>query len=517
MQVAGARMGSAKYSGLLAKDEEKEKEERYSNMTPSNSACSSSTTPLPLSLMPRRGEEGEDPLDYAGRQLYAIASTSRRQPRKPSAKKARTTKYSPTEAVENGGEEEMEVDKETESPNDDNERPLPIPSTSTSLPREQDESDSQYSDLSAGEEEEEAARALASELNRRRATGTTDSSRGFGFLTGEGEGGGEGEGEGEGGGGAPSENTLEEYFTAHSGAGPGPTSGHTLAHLPCPRMASDTVHSMLETAHNAFQKDQQLLYTEYKKLFQYWLVQMSCGFNVLLYGLGSKRKLLEDFRREVLSEAYHLVVNGYVPGTNVKQILSAISTDYLEQKERAFKSVVDHAKSICTSLLEEGSSASNSGKKRHHHHRHHRELFLIVHNIEGSSLRSENSQMALGVLASSPCVHVLASVDHINAPLIWDQQVASLFDWLWHDVTTYEHYTDETSHNVSLLVKQSGRMALSSLRSVTRSLTPNARGIFNLLARAQLEHRCRVLNKVSTVRWSAILSCLYELGWPFVY
>lgn len=38
-------------------------------------------------------------------------------------------------------------------------------------------------------------------------------------------------------------------------------------------------------------------------------------------------------------------------------------------------------------------------------------------------------------------------------------------------------------------MQQSGSLALSSLTHVMRSLTPNARGIFELLAKYQLEHR----------------------------
>merc|ERR1712176_1244204 len=46
---------------------------------------------------------------------------------------------------------------------------------------------------------------------------------------------------------------------------------------------------------------------------------------------------------------------------------------------------------------------------------------------------------------------------------------------------------DETSIETSLMVKQTGAIALSSMTHVQRSLTPNARGIFKLLATFQQE------------------------------
>ena len=62
------------------------------------------------------------------------------------------------------------------------------------------------------------------------------------------------------------------------------------------------------------------------------------------------------------------------------------------------------------------------------------------------------------------------------------------FNWLWYDVTTFEPYTEETSYENSLLVQQSGSLALSSLIHVFRSLTSNAKGVFLLIGNYQLEH-----------------------------
>ena len=58
------------------------------------------------------------------------------------------------------------------------------------------------------------------------------------------------------------------------------------------------------------------------------------------------------------------------------------------------------------------------------------------------------------------------------------------------DATTLQPYSEETSYENSLLVRQTADLALSSLRHVFKSLTPNARGIFILLAKNQVSsHR----------------------------
>ena len=71
---------------------------------------------------------------------------------------------------------------------------------------------------------------------------------------------------------------------------------------------------------------------------------------------------------------------------------------------------------------------------------------------------------------------------------VWDQTQSGRFNWLWHDVTTFEPYSEETSYENSLLVQQSGSLALSSLIHVFKSLTANAKGVFMLIANYQLEH-----------------------------
>ena len=51
----------------------------------------------------------------------------------------------------------------------------------------------------------------------------------------------------------------------------------------------------------------------------------------------------------------------------------------------------------------------------------------------------------LGELASMPRVHLIASVDHVNAPLLWSKREAARFNWVWQEATTFAPYAVETS------------------------------------------------------------------------
>ncbi len=271
-------------------------------------------------------------------------------------------------------------------------------------------------------------------------------------------------------GGNLEDNFIEDYFTAQS-AKSGNTSDHTLSKLTCPRLDVKTVHSALSTRN--FDADLTALFKEHQSTYRYWLFQMSHGFNILLYGLGSKKALLDDFCKKFLSSSCYLVVNGFFPGVTIKNILTLLSSELLDHSG-TFKSNEEHAHFIQKSL-------EDKSKKQ--------EIFLVVHNIDGSMLRPDSTQTPLSILAHSPSIHVLATIDHINAPLIWDHKKLSRFNWLWHDVTTYSKYREESSYENSLVVQKSSSLELSSLIHVTRSLTPNARSIFEILARYQLEKK----------------------------
>jgi len=51
-----------------------------------------------------------------------------------------------------------------------------------------------------------------------------------------------------------------------------------------------------------------------------------------------------------------------------------------------------------------------------------------------------------------PNISLIASMDHVNTPLLWDKQMAARFNWLYFDVTSYAPYVLETASVPSLLV-----------------------------------------------------------------
>ncbi|NXC97571.1 ORC2 protein, partial [Certhia familiaris] len=266
-------------------------------------------------------------------------------------------------------------------------------------------------------------------------------------------------------------NLVEEYFEAHSSSKV-LTSDRTLQKLRKRKFNQQTLRDLLKNAPLAYAAEMRDLNQQYESLFSKWMLQLHLGFNIVLYGLGSKRDLLEKFRTSVLQDSVHLVVNGYFPSITVRSILNSITEEVLDHIG-TFRSPLDQLEFI-TKRFKEDSSL---------------ELYVLIHNLDSQMLRGERSQQILAQLSSLPSIYLIASIDHINAPLMWDQAKLSLYNWLWYETTTFHPYVEETSYENSLLVQQSGSLALSSLMHVLHSLTLNARGIFRLLAQHQLEKK----------------------------
>ncbi|KAG8998428.1 Origin recognition complex subunit 2 [Tulasnella sp. JGI-2019a] len=266
------------------------------------------------------------------------------------------------------------------------------------------------------------------------------------------------------------------------------------------------------------------------KFFPRYMMELQAGFNILFYGFGSKRETLSQFARHCCAKKGDVVVfNGYRPGVSVKELLNQIDTlrgdDTAASITTSLSTIEIQAQRIYSHYLPPASPNSDTPAAT-------RPLFIIIHNIESTGLRNQKSKAILALLASNPRIHLIGSVDHMNAPLIWRQSEATgrghdapppaesghddtttaerAFTWLWHDLTTFEHYDVELRASgkdlTSLTVLGSGKPKVNAAVSgalggpaatagplteagahqVLSSVTERSRKIFFLLAKRQL-------------------------------
>jgi len=259
-------------------------------------------------------------------------------------------------------------------------------------------------------------------------------------------------------------NMADSYFEAQSAKVL--TSDRTLSKLKTPRLSQEEVSRLLGSSKLRYTPEIQELIRDYKASFPKWMSLLHRGYSIIAYGLGSKKSLIHDFHQEFLADKDCVVVNGYFPSLTVKSILNTISEDILEL-EASFSSAAEQIDAILSGLEED--------------------LYLLVHNIDGPMLRNDKAQAVFADLVKHPKVHLVCSIDHINAPLIWDQFKLARFNFIWFDSTTFLPYREEAAGE-SVMVKASGGLQLASISHVLAAVTPNARKIFQILSKYQIEN-----------------------------
>ncbi|KAI0689712.1 origin recognition complex, subunit 2 [Cytidiella melzeri] len=248
------------------------------------------------------------------------------------------------------------------------------------------------------------------------------------------------------------------------------------------------------------------------KLFTRLLFELEQGFNLLFYGAGSKRNVLNNLAAHLYDMEHDvLAVNAFNPSFTIKDLLTSIENmpamqDYLLS---AGFSVDGQLKRVQKFLRSPDADF---------------DLFLIIHNIDAPSLRSSKAKSCLADLASSPRIHLLASVDNIAFPTLWtlndiftrksDRSATASahgvpspgYAWLFHDLTTLAPYDFETTYADRSSISggsQASRpsraqkdvpgasatvvMTEDAARHILLSVTQKAKKLFGLLGTKQLE------------------------------
>lgn len=235
-------------------------------------------------------------------------------------------------------------------------------------------------------------------------------------------------------------------------------------------------------------KEVKALMDSYRSSYQEWLFELRCGFGLLMYGFGSKKILLEDFASTALTEYSVLVVNGYLQSVNIKQVIIAVAelfwdltktkrktTGSLSKVEQPFSSKsLDDLFAFLDGLLVEGNDSF---------------VCVLIHNIDGPGLRDSDTQQLLARMAACAHIRIVASVDHVNASLLWDKKmIHTQFNWCCHHVPTLAPYKVETMFYPLILAHSGSGQTAKTAAIVLQSLTPNAQSVFKVLAEHQLAH-----------------------------
>ncbi|KAB5547304.1 origin recognition complex subunit 2-domain-containing protein [Coniochaeta sp. 2T2.1] len=208
--------------------------------------------------------------------------------------------------------------------------------------------------------------------------------------------------------------------------------------------------------------------------FPQWAFELSQGFSICLYGYGSKRSLLREFATQLYSKTEDhtrsriVVVNGYVPTTSTRDILTTIG------------SAVDPSHKIASgnamTMLQNLTSLLSS---------HDTTVTLIINSLDAQPLRKHSVQSIIAQLASHPQIRLICSADTPDFSLLWDSGLRSSFNFVFHNGTTFAPFTaeiDVVDEVHELLGRKARRVGgKEGVTFVLRSLPENAKNLFRLL------------------------------------
>ncbi|GAA5842435.1 hypothetical protein JCM9279_005382 [Rhodotorula babjevae] len=298
-----------------------------------------------------------------------------------------------------------------------------------------------------------------------------------------------------------------------------------------------------------------------KAKFARWLWELDQGFNLVLTGLGSKRTVLDSFAERARSRGHVVVVNGFDTAATVVDLVTALedlvrlqggrgaqdgdgddddemasattTTPRKRKRGAAAASTPSKAKAksagaysaarpvsalesrvrrLCASVAHSAQSSAPL-----------KPIYLVLHSLDGPSLRLPKHISLLALLAAQPHIHLVASIDHVRAPLLFPTALATArpptasslsgdpaaadlhlqfraFTFLYHDVSTQLPYDVEVSSlgTLSQLLPPSVFPPLSasldptasslaqSATHVLASVTDRARRLFNMLGQEQV-------------------------------
>jgi Origin recognition complex, subunit 2 len=124
--------------------------------------------------------------------------------------------------------------------------------------------------------------------------------------------------------------------------------------------------------------------------------------NLLITGVGSKTDFLNDFAEECLSEYPIITINGYMNGITLKYILNKLcnfltplvkntdSEDAIDEETNT--KIQKRTKVQQLEFIKDVLSGREEGFK-------YNRVILIIHNLDGKALRSDDTQQILSEIA----------------------------------------------------------------------------------------------------------------------
>lgn len=271
----------------------------------------------------------------------------------------------------------------------------------------------------------------------------------------------------------------EQYFWQHR---PGKinTSNNTLSSLSL--LTHEEYFNQINAYEDPHTSSYAFLHSLHSRSFPQWRFELIQSFNICLYGYGSKRKLVTAFAKYLHTKSPSdppriLMINGYTPTLTLRQVFTTLALLVFDCTASTLPSKLGtQPREILTTLMEHLNSSPPPSP-----------YLVFINSLDAPPLRRSPTPNLLAQLAASPHIHLLATCDTPNFPLLWDTNLRDQYNFLFHDTTTFESYSPleigSAIDDVNELLGRSGRSVKGKegVGFVLRSLPENARSLYRVL------------------------------------
>ena len=266
----------------------------------------------------------------------------------------------------------------------------------------------------------------------------------------------------------------EERYFFQNRSGPPHVSGNTMASVKL--LTHEEYFEQLRLYEEDHVPEKAYLMKLHARSFPQWRFELDQGFNVCLYGWGSKRALSTKFADWLHTKSKPrpaiVVVNGYTSKLNIRSVLGILASAAMG--ESMPPRLVGQPQEIVDTILAHLSA-----------HKPPAPILLLVNSMDAQPLRKASTQHILASIASHPSIQLICTVDTPTVALIWNSSLLEHFRFLFHDCTTYVPYDAELNvvDDVHELLGRKGRRVggKEGVGFVLKSLPENAKNLYRVL------------------------------------
>jgi origin recognition complex subunit 2 len=199
--------------------------------------------------------------------------------------------------------------------------------------------------------------------------------------------------------------------------------------------------------------DRSRLRSHLESQFKEWFLCLFNGFNLLLHGVGSKTELINTLASRVIkwnkeTKCGHcFIISGYDVNLDWKKLFTSMCNklDLMvsdQNKDQLLSTLLQEFSNNDQPEIDPLASLLLDDYKNYQQDDDY--LYLFVHNLDGPGLRTFETHDYFSQLCHLKRVRLIASIDHVNANLLWDDNIDARYSFVRKDVTNYGLYRQES-------------------------------------------------------------------------